>query len=444
MSHPIDQRFRAAFENWAPPTPPRKQGFDQRVRASFASFKVRPARSWTRSSGHVSTARSAWPVRIFAFGAVLILAVLAGLSVPDPPALSFNAPLALDFIPEGPIYGITPDLPSFKKNPASASALIPTGQREHNPVAVEKTVAEMGVPFPADENESQKKQSPLEISWKFKPELIERTHAGYAPLREKPNLALAVRANRWKLDLRFGLNWGIMGSHFEMPQQLSLGKTTASHQNNQGLWAQVGLRRQVGQQLHLMGGIHFNMQRHEFSRALLHYAPLNSIAVAPHSNIISPLGPVSGLTMNVDYYAPESESLRLNADSILGNPMQGIGVNRAELSLALGIMFQPRSGLSISSKSWGWRGEAFLFPGLMVLNRAVAYSDEKGIEAGEIQGLNLFTLSGSLSFSLVHTRPSGLSYSVGPTLFTRLNSSNYLPGGAGVPISLGFQLGITF
>lgn len=48
-------------------------------------------------------------------------------------------------------------------------------------------------------------------------------------------------------------------------------------------------------------------------------------------------------------------------------------------------------------------------------NRATAHSDQAQAEVGEIQGLNPFTLSGSLSLSMVHTRPSGLSFYAGPT-----------------------------
>jgi len=445
MRPPIDQRFRTAFEHWAPPAPPRKRSFDDRVRASFASFARRPSRSWKAIPSAPTQVKWAWPTRIFAFASVLILAMLSGLSVPDAPHLPSPSSLVLDFIPEGPkIQGprakLGPKAPALAAHSTHTNIGKP-GFPGQEPIYNTETAIGLS------ENQGSAEQMGL-IEWveeRPKPIQIQRQAEGIHSHFELPSTTRAGRSSRVGLDVRAGINWGLQSTLHSLPQQVALGKATAADPSAQTTWIQLGLRRPMGQHWSLNAGINLNWQQHTFSRGALHYAPLNSIASGPvHSNIISPLGPVSGLTMNIDYFAPESEAQVLNADTLLGSPLQRIDVQRSEISLALGLSFRPQKNGGLKPNAWSWQAEAFVFPGLLMYNRATAHSDQAQAEVGEIQGLNPFTLSGSLSLSMVHTRPSGLSFYAGPTFSARLNASNTLQGSSGIPISLGAQFGMAF
>lgn len=445
MRPPIDQRFRTAFEHWAPPAPPRKQSFEDRARTSFASFTRRPSRPWNAIPATPTQAKWAWPTRIFAFASVLILAMLSGLSVPDAPHLPSQSSAVLDFISEGPKFQgsgakLGPNPPEVVLNSTQPNNSGP-GSASRHPVLNTETALGLSA------NQGLSEQIwPLEsVLERPKPIQIQRQAEGIHSNFELPSSTRAGRSSRVGLDLRAGISWGLQSTSHSLPQQVGLGKATATEPSTQTSWIQLGLRRPLGQHWSLNAGINLNLQQHTFSRGALHYAPLNSIASGPvHSNIISPLGPVSGLTMNIDYFAPESEAQVLNADTLLGAPMQRIHVQRSEISLALGLSFRPQKRGGLKPNAWSWQAEAFVFPGLLMYNRATAHSDQAQVEVGEIQGLNPFTLSGSLSLSMVHTRPSGLSFYAGPTFSARLNASNTLQGSSGIPTSLGAQFGMSF
>ena len=445
MRQPIDQRFRTAFEHWAPPAPPRKRSFDDRVRASFASFKVRPTRSWNGVQPSPRQANPAWPPRIFAFAAVLILAMLSGLAVSDAPHQLSQSSVVLDFIPEGPkIEGPTPKMgtnaPALVLNSTQPNNSSP-GSASRQPVLNTETALGLSA------NQGLSEQIwPLEwVLERPEPLQLQGQAAGIHPSIERPSPKRASRPIGLGLDVRAGISWGLQSTSHSLPQQVSLGKASAPETPAQTTWIQLGLRRRIGQHWNLNAGLNLNLQQHTFSRSALHHAPLNSIASGlVHSNIISPLGPVSGLAMNIDYFAPESEAQVLNSDTLLGGPMQRVDVQHSEISLALGLSFRPQKNRGLKFNAWSWQAEAFVYPGLLIYNRATVQSDQAQAVVGEIQGMNPFTLSGSLSLSMVHTRPSGLSFYAGPTFSARLNQSNTLQGSSGIPISLGAQFGMSF
>jgi hypothetical protein len=263
--------------------------------------------------------------------------------------------------------------------------------------------------------------------------------------KEGGNVAGVAVERRWRMDVRTGLNWGLVHGQHALPQQVSLDENSEARIRSSEWHLQVGVERRLGAGFALNTGLRIQRELQHFNRAALQYAPLNSVASGPvHSNILSPMGPVSGLGMEVDYFAPEGEAYSLNADSWLQAPMLGLELELIEVSAAVGLSFRSGEKKGHRPGDWSWRAEALFMPGLVLSQGAEVYSALDRSEAGEIQGLRTLTLRGAVSAAVVYGGLKGISFYVGPSAFVRLQSANSLPGSSGVPLGLGFQGGILF
>lgn len=263
--------------------------------------------------------------------------------------------------------------------------------------------------------------------------------------KEEGNVAGVAVERRWRMNVRTGLNWGLVHGQHALPQQVSLDENSEARTRSSEWHLQVGVDRRLGAGFALNTGLRIQRELQHFNRAALQYAPLNSVASGPvHSNILSPMGPVSGLGMEVDYFAPEGEAYSLNADSWLQAPMLGLELELIEVSAAVGLSFRSGEKKGHRPADWSWRAEALFMPGLVLSQGAEVYSALGRSEAGEIQGLRTLTLRGAVSAALVYGGLKGISFYVGPSAFVRLQSANSLPGSSGVPLGLGFQGGILF
>jgi|GEM_PF-1549624 len=441
----MDEMFRQAFEGWEPAAPPRRQSFDTRLRSAFLSFRAQPRRGWNsvRAVGREQMKQRLWPV--LAVSIAFLLAMIGGLSLPDSPVPPFKALPGMGFIPEGPkpFSGTTNLSVSTRKNGLRA-----TGQsRKAKPNSQSEALEPLEFTnAPTEELLQAKGWNPVEITHQ-NPLKLNRMLVDSLP--EIPAEVLNITGKKdsrvWRMDVGLGLFRELNECRFEMPQQISLAKNSGAEPAASNQWIRLGIRSRMGENGTWLCGFSLNLQQHDFSRARLSYAPINSLAGNPlHSNIFSPLGPVSGLSMEINYFAPEGDKQYLNADSLLAGALQGLRVERAELSLALGFSIGSKHRGTEGPSLWSWQAEAVLYPGWLVMNRATAYNEHSRAAVGEIEGLNLFTLSASVYAGLVYTAPCGLSMQVGPAIFTRLINQNTLNGYSGLPITLGLQAGLGF
>lgn len=502
----LDTVFRRAFEGWKPEAPPRRQTLDGQMRSAFSSFAPVPTRNWVAlRSGRTFQSKTPWIA--LGYAGALILAVLLGLAQPGPPEVIRSVSAEnLRFVPEGPGWqehasehtlaensfhsramrrgNLAFELRNRDRSDAAAvnSSKIPLTEPEAtnegpaaNGIAVSNALLH-GEDLPPTAVEALPNLEIPQIEGPLMPEL-------HQPVAEASDLAVeedaaevvsaaqdfaeVLHPNRvlpdsnseaerakvvgasadrtWLIDVRLGMNWGVIHSQHSLPQQVSLDEKDIARGQSSDWQLQVGFEKKLGAGFTLNSGLRIQRELQQFNRAALYYAPLNSVATGPvHSNILSPVGPVSGLGMEIDYFAPEGENYSLNADSWLQGPMMGLELEFIEVAAVLGLGFRSGQRKGMPAAAWSWRAEVLFMPGLVLSQRAEAYSTLGRSDVGEIQGLRTLTLRGAISAAVVYEGFKGLSLFVGPSAFLRMQSANSLPGSSGLPVSLGLHGGVLF